>query len=232
MAAVLLVLLAFLQPAPRGEAERLFELGTTLAAEGDTAGAVAAWEGAWDTGWRSAAAESNLGTVALGRGDVGRARLHLERAVRIAPLDAGVARELAAVRERSGAAPPSVVGRVWGGVVGVVGPGGLVALALALVFGALGLFLLGRRRPAGVVGALGAVAVVAAGAALWQAGRSEGVVLAEAADVRASPSPTAPPVARVRAGELVGVGAERAGWRRVTTDGAEGWLWGGAVEGL
>ena len=229
---VALVLLALLQPVPRAEAERLFDVGTTLVAEGDTAGAVAAWEGALATGWASADAEANLGAVALERGDTGRARLHLERAARLAPLDGDVADTLAAAREAAGAAPPSALGRAWGRVVGVVRPVGLVALALALAFGALGLFLLGRRRPALAVGALAALAVAAAGVSLWEATAERGVVLVAEAEVREGPSPTAPPVARVRAGDVVGVGEERAGWRRVSAGGADGWLRGGAVEGL
>ena len=230
--ALVLALLALLQPAPRAEAERLFDLGTELVAEGDTAGAVAAWQGALDTGWTSAAAEANLGTVALGRGDVGRARLHLERAARLAPLDGDVAQALAAAREEAGTAPLTAVERTWGGVVGVVRPVGLVASALALAFGALALFLLGRRRPALAVGAVALLAVAAAGAALWEATAARGVVLASDAEVRAGPSATAPSVARVRAGEVVGVGEERAGWRRVSAGAAEGWLWGGAVARL
>ena len=230
--AVVLALLALLQPAPRAEAERLFDVGARLVAEGDTAGAVAAWEGARRTGWASAAVEQNLGVVAQARGDVGRARLHLERAARLAPLDGAVAAALATAREEAGAAPPSAAERAWRAAVGVARPVGLVALALALAFGALGLFLLGRRRPALVVGAVAAVAVVAAGAALWGEGAVRGVVLVSVADVRAGPSATAPPLARVRAGEVVGVGEERAGWRRVAAGGEEGWVWGGAVEGL
>ncbi|MDT0632403.1 SH3 domain-containing protein [Rubrivirga sp. S365] len=230
--AVALALLVLLQPAPRAEAERLFDVGTTLVAEGDTAGAVAAWEGALDTGWASAAAEANLGAVAHERGDVGRARLHLERAARLAPLDGDVARALADAREAAGAAPPTAAERAWRGLVGVVRPVGLVALALALAFGALALRLLGRRRPALVVSVVAAFAVAAAGTSLWQAAQADGIVLADAADVREAPSPTAPPVARVRAGERVGVGEERAGWRRVSAGGAEGWVRGGAVAAL
>ena len=228
--AVVLVLLALLQPAPRSEAERLFEAGVALVAEGDTAGAVAAWEGARRTGWASAAVEQNLGAVAGARGDRGRARLHLERAARLAPLDGAVADALAAAREEAGAAPPSAAERAWRGAVGVARPVGLVALALALAFGAVAVWLLGRRRPALAVGAAAVLAVVAAVAALREEGAARGVVLAETADVRAGPSATAPPVARVRAGDVVGVGAERAGWRAVSTDDGDGWVWGGAVE--
>ena len=226
---VALALLALLQAAPRAEADRLFSLGATLVAEGDTAGAVAAWEGALATGLTSPAAEYNLGAVALARRDLGRARLHLERAARLDPLDGDVAAALAEARERSGAPPRSAAERAWNAVVGVVRPLGLVALALAVAFGALALLLVGRRRPALAVAAVAAVAVAAAGAALWQATVPGGVVLADEAEVREAPSPSAPPVARVRAGERVGVGRVRAGWRRVETADGGGWVREAAV---
>ncbi len=231
--AVLLALLLLQPPAsPQAEAERLFALGTELVAEGDTSGAVAAWEGARATGLASAAVEHNLGTVALRRGDPGRARLHLERAARLAPLDAAVARNLRLAREAAGAPARSGTQRVWDQVVGVVGPLGLVAFALALAFGALGLFLIDRRRLALGVGVGALLAVGVASGALWERSRPVGVVLAAEAEVTEAPSAASVSVARVRAGETVRVGEGRPGWRRVEADGAVGWLPERAVERL
>jgi hypothetical protein len=228
---VVLALLLLQPAAPQAEAERLFGLGLRLVAEGDTAGAVAAWEGARATGWASAAVEHNLGTTALRRGDAGRARLHLERAARLAPSDGAVARNLQLARAAAGGPPQAGWRRAFDGVVGVVRPLGLVALALALVFGALGLVLRGRRRPALGVGAVAVLAVGVASLALWERTRPAGVVL-EAADVREGPSGAARSVARVRPGEAVEVGGAAAGWRRVEADGAAGWVPAAAVEAL
>lgn len=228
---ILLLAIALLQAAPtdRAEADRLFALGNRLIAEGDTTGAVAAWEGATDAGWTSAAVEHNLGTVALLRRDVPRARLHLERAARLDPLDDAIARNLALARERAGEPAPSPAERVWGRVVGALRPLGVVALALAVAFGALGLAVAGRRRWAAGVGVVAVAAVIGAGFVVWEATRPVGVVLVDDAAVVESPSPAAPGVARLRAGETVEVGPEAAGWRRVSVGRAGGWVRADAV---
>ena len=232
MAVVLVLLL--LQPAasPAAGAAELFALGLELVAEGDTSGAVAAWEGARATGLTSAALEHNLGTVALHRGDVGRARLHLERAARLAPLDATVAQNLRLARDAAGVPARSEARRAWERAVGVVGQLGLVALALALTFAAIGLFFLGRRRWALGVAVVAVLAVGAAGTALWERSRPVAVVLAIEAEVREAPSAGSAAVARVRAGETVEAGGVEGGWRRVEADGAGGWVPARAVEPL
>ncbi|WP_420455483.1 SH3 domain-containing protein [Rubrivirga sp.] len=224
----LVLALALMQPV--ADADRLFDLGLRLVAEGDTAGAVAAWEGAAAAGWTSAAVEHNLGTVALARGDAARARLHLERAARLAPLDNAVARNLGLARERAGEPPPSAARRAWARAVGVLTPFGVVALALAVSFGALGLAVAGRRRWAAGVGVLALVAVAGAVVAVSEATRPLGIVMADDAPVVEAPSPTAPGVARLRAGEAVEVGAPVDGWRPVTVGRAEGWVRADAVE--
>ena len=227
----LLLALALLQPAPadRAEAERLFGLGARLVAEGDTAGAVAAWHGSLATGWASAAAEHNLGTVALARGEAGRARLHLERAARLDPLDGAVRRNLGLARQRAGEEAPSAVRAGWERAVAVARPLGLVALALALAFSAVALALANRQRAAAGLGLVAAVAVAAAALAVWERTRPLAVALADAA-VAESPSPTAAAVARLRAGETVEAGAVVDGWRPVAVGRAEGWVRAGAVE--
>ena len=230
MIAVLVLLLQV--AAPSAEADRLFEAGAALLAEGDTAGAVAAWEGAADLGWTSSATEHNLGTVALMRGDVGRARLHLERAARLDPSSPVVAHNLRLAREAAGVGARPAWRRAWDRLGGVVPPGGLVALALGLAFTTLGVVLMERRRLGVALGVLAVVAVSAAAFALWERTAPVGIVVAPEADVRAAPSAAARGVARVRAGETVAVGDAEAGWRRVEADGAEGWLPEAAVERL
>ena len=228
----LLLALALLQASPsdaRTEADRLFALGQQLVAEGDTTGAVAAWEGAVATGWTSAAAEHNLGTVALARGNVPQARLHLERAARLDPLDAAIAQNLRLARERAGERPPSSAQRAFAAVVGVLTPLGLVALALAVAFGALGLMMAGRHRWAAGLGVLAVAAVSVATLAVMEVTRPLAVVLVDEAPVVETPSPSAPGVARLRAGETVKAGEAVDGWRPVTVGRSEGWVWADAV---
>ena len=187
------------------------------------------WQGARATGWTSAAAEHNLGTVALAQGDAARARLYLERAARQAPLDGAVRQNLRLARERAGEPAPSAARAAWGAAVAVVRPLGLVALALAVAFGALALGLAGRPRAAAALGLTAALAVGAAAIAVWERTRPLGVALSDQAVVEA-PSPSAEGVARLRAGETVRVGDAADGWRRVSVGRTEGWVRADAVE--
>ena len=209
-----------------GEADRLFALGLQLVAEGDTSGATAAFDGAISTGAeagrRSASAEHNLGALALARGDAGRARLHTERAARLAPLDAAVAQNATLARQVARAAPEAPLARAWRVVQGVAGPTGLVALALALAYAGLALSLGGRRRAVVPVGVIALVAVSAAVAALVGASRSEGVVLT-ATELREAPAPDASRQGAFAPGALVHLGERRGAWQHVSGDGADGW---------
>ena len=227
-----LLLLALLQvaatpDAPLAEADRRFLLGGALATEADTAGAVAAWESALATGWASAAAERNLGAVALARGDAGRARHHLDRAARLAPLDA----DLAAARERAyasgGVDAPSPLGRLWA-VVTLPGPLALVALALALILVAAALTMQQKRRAGRLAVGVASVAVLVAAGALAEASRPTAVVVSTAT-VREAPSPDAPEVGPLAVGTRVALGEAQAGWRAVRGDGVRGWVWAGAL---
>ncbi len=228
MIAVLLALALQTTSGP-AEAERLFDLGTTLVAEGDTTGAVAAWEGALATGWTSAAAEHNLGTVSLLRGDVPTARLHLERAARLAPRDASIRRNLQIARERAGEPAPSTTQRLWDRTTSAVPPIGFVALALALAFAALALRLVGRSRLATGLGAVAVAAVLIAVGVLTEATRPLGVVLADDVTVVEAPSAAASGVARLRAGEAVPVSPAADGWRLVRVGRTRGWVRADAV---
>ncbi len=217
------------------EANRLVALGAQLAVEGDSAGAAAAFAGAADAGRAagrvSAAVEHDLGTLALARGDAGTARLHTERAARLAPLSAPVQQNAALARALAGATPETAIARAWRVARSVAGPTGLVALALALVYVALALFLNARRRAALVVGALGLFAVVGAVSALAEASRPAGVALV-AAGVRAEPTPEATEGAALAPGALVRLGERRGTWRAVRTDGRDGWIPDAAVGAL
>ncbi|HEX9952534.1 MAG TPA: SH3 domain-containing protein, partial [Rubricoccaceae bacterium] len=218
---------------PTAEADRLVALGTQLAAEGDAAGAEAAFSGAADAGRAlgraSAAVEHNLGTLALARGDAGRARLHTERAARLDPFDARIATNAALARALARVPPETPGERAWRTVRGAVGPAGLVALALALVYGALGVALTGHRRAAAGLGVLALAAVLAAAGALAEAPRG---VMLTAADLREAPAPDASPGRPVAAGAVVQVSERRGAWRAVRVDGRSGWVPAGVVEAL
>lgn len=237
MIVVLALLLLGPPAADRPEAERLFQLGIELVAEGDTAGAVAAWDGAEATGWTSAALAYNRGTVALAQGDLGAARLALERAARLDARTPEITSALAEVRDRAGDAPSPVepVVRMMRATVGPVGLvlGTLVLYALAL---ALGVAAVRRRtRPlvlgAGVSAALALCAVGLAVLVLRDASPSRAVALSDGV-VRDAPSPTAPESGPLRAGASVELGDARGDWQAVQVGDVGGWVPRGRVAPL
>ncbi len=222
-------------PGGPDEGDRLIALGVQLAAERDSSGAAAAFDGAIAAGRAagrvSVAAEHDAGTLALARGDAGRARLHTERAARLAPFTAPVQTNAALARALARIPPETAGARAWRTVRGIAGPTGLVALALALTYVALALALNGRRRPALIAGVVAGVAVVVAVTALVEATRAEGVVLT-AVELRAEPAPDATPDGAVAPGALVRMGETRGTWRAVTSGGRAGWIPAASVETL
>lgn len=239
----MIVVLALLLLGPpraehRPEAERLFQLGLDLVAEGDTTGALAAWDGAAATEWTSAALEYNRGTVALARGDLGTARLALERAARLAPRDARIATALAEVREATGDAAPSAISSLARAGLARIGLLGLVGLTLTLY--ALGLVVglrwwRQRTRPLALATLVLASAFVlslgGALAGLADASSARGVAL-DASVVRTAPSPTATETERLREGTVLRLGETRGDWQAVTVGDADGWVPKALVESI
>jgi tetratricopeptide (TPR) repeat protein len=235
----LLLILLLLQPGEavpadgRAEAERLFALGLTLVAERDTAGAIAAFEGARATGWRSAAVEHNLGSLALASGRIGAARLHLERAARLAPLDADVQKNLRLAREAAGVAPPGAAERVWRAVVSGAGPLGVVAAAalLWLTWAVLAWRRALGRVPLAALGAFALVAALGGFVAVWEEAHPTAITVSDT-EVRASPSASAPTEGSLAEGQRVSAGPLDGGWSYVRARGVHGWVPGGTVARL
>ena len=211
-------------PGERSTANRAFVLGLELAAEGDTTGAVAAFEAA-RLGGTSAALEHNLARLHLGRGDAGRARLSAERAYRLAPELPGVAEVVAASREQVGRGRPGPVRRAVAPVVAAVRPLGVVGLAVVLAALAAAAVGWRRRLPGALVGLAVALAVLGAGAAvalLTERTLVNAVVL-DAVVARGAPSPEAPETARLAPGQTVHAAGRRDGWTRLG-GGLDGWV--------
>ncbi|MEO0560426.1 MAG: SH3 domain-containing protein [Bacteroidota bacterium] len=231
----MIVLLALLLLGPpraedRPEAERLFQLGLELVAEGDTTGALAAWNGAAATEWTSAALSYNRGLIALQRGNLGTARLALERAARLDPRNTTISSALADVRAQSGDAPPSAIDRIVQGALSRIGPFGAVVLALAmygLVLSLGALWWRRRTRPLALgvlASALGfSLALGLATFGLMEASMARGVVL-DTGVLRTAPSPTATEAARLPAGTALQLGETQGAWQAVTVDDLDGWI--------
>ncbi|GAB5537595.1 MAG: hypothetical protein Rubg2KO_38440 [Rubricoccaceae bacterium] len=239
----MILLLALLLLGPpraedRPEAERLFQLGLELVAEGDTTGALAAWDGAAATEWTSAALRYNQGAVALARGDMGTARLALERAARLAPRNATIASALTEIREQAGDDAPSPVEQAVQVTLSSLGLLGVVALALVLYGLSLGIGILWWRRRTRPL-ALGALAssmgcFLALGltiTGLMASSTPRGVVL-DAGILRAAPSPTATESGRLRAGTTLELGETQGTWQAVTVDDLDGWVPASQIEAI
>ncbi|MGB3542496.1 hypothetical protein, partial [Rubrivirga sp.] len=118
----------------------------------------------------------------------------------------------------------------WYRALGVVRPFGLVALALALAFAALGTMLTGRRRSASGLAVVAAFAVGAASFAVWESTRPLGVVVTTGTSLSEGPSTSTASVARVSEGETLEVGPAVDGWRPARLGRARGWVRADAVE--
>jgi tetratricopeptide (TPR) repeat protein len=217
----------------RGEAERLFALGMSLVAERDTSGAMAAFEGALATGWTSAEAEYNLGSLALHRGEKGVARLHLERAARLAPLDASVQKNLGLARSAVGVRAPGPAQRLWDVIRSTVRPLGLVGLSVSLNL-LLGFILIRQKSKSWhriVLGGAAVLVLIAATTALVQESRSAGIALV-ATSVRSTAGASALIEGELTEGQRVTLGDSEGDWREVKARGVRGWVPDASVQPL
>ncbi len=242
MTALLLALLVLLPAGPPAEAQRLFELGNGLYAEGDFLGAAAAYERARETGWTSTALELNLGNVYTEAGRLGRAVLHFERARRLDPADEAAAYNLRLVRARLGsdtsaAPPPAEAAGRWLAVTFGAWPLAGVAFAGYLaVLTLLGAWVWTRTLPAWRRRALVVLAPLAllVGAAAVLAARYDAaphaVVVTGSAALRTAPSPEAASAGSAPEGAVLVVTGRAGGWAEVRLPDGTGWAEAGAVE--
>jgi tetratricopeptide (TPR) repeat protein len=244
---LILLALALLAPLSaqaddRAEAERLFALGVALAEEGDLAGAAAAFEGALATGRTSPALAFNLARTYYAAGDLGRARLHAERAARLAPRDAEV-QALRLRTERAAGEPPARAPTATGAALGWVGqrvPAGVaLGLAWGLWMGALGLLAArplrgdwtkGGRRAVLLLVALAVLALGVAVVLAHEEARPRAVVVGSGVTLRASPRPDAPAVQTLPPGRMVTLDRREGDWQRLRLpDGTLAWAEAGGL---
>lgn len=182
----------------------------------------------------SAAVWFNLGNARLQSGELGRAIAAYRHARRLDPRAGDLAANLAAARARAGQpAPPLDFLQRW------LSPDGWALLALAAVFGWLGLqtarelFPACRKATGGPVKALGVVAALALAAALlvaWSLRGEHAVVTRADAPARFGPVEESQAAFTLPDGAEVRVLARRPGWLRVRDRfGREGWVAEAAV---
>ncbi len=218
------------------EAERLFALGVQLHADGDIAGAIAAFEGAELTGWNSGMLHYNLGTAYLALGRYGEAILHFERARKLTPEDEAINRNVRIARERAGltqeAASPI---RLFANrLAGIGGANAWLAFGWILYVCLMGLISLRvwtrrdenwlSRTILGLVPVTLLVLLIAC-SAWWSTRAPTGVVLSEDAELRALPSLDAASRGTLHPGQIVRIRETRGDWQEVRLKGGDrGWL--------
>ena len=244
MWAILLLLLLHTTPSAdtQTEAERLFALGVHLYANGDPAGALAAFEGADATGWSGGMLQYNLGTAYLDLEQFGPAILHFERARRLMPDNEAITHNLRIARERAGIATDSAspFGLLSSRVSRVAGPLFWLAIGLILYIGLIGLIgfrLWTRRTEAWSRRAITllvpfTLVVLLIGLSAWGSARApDGIVLFDDAQLRTSPSTDAASRATLQPGLRIRITEVRDGWKAVRLPGGiRGWLPSRAVE--
>ena len=217
-----LALLVASQPDPPETASAWYEAGTRLLAEGDAAGAAAAFEAAHAGGWASPALYLQWSRAEAAAGGPARARLQAERAVRLAPDAALVQNARAeALRRLDLDPPPPAPLRRTAERLGATGIGWLLGLGLALsgAAGALapwaaweGRHRAWRRRLLLVAGVVGAGCVAAALAlSAEHSGPRAIVVAAEGVALRDAPAGNA--LGRLPGGALVTPLTAEGEWR-------------------
>jgi len=245
MMALLFVLLALLPADPPAEAQRLFELGNGLYAEGDFPGATAAYERARETGWTSTALELNLGNAYTESGRLGRAVLHFERARRLDPADEAAAHNLRLVRARLGgdasaAPPPAETAGRWLAVnvgawplAGIAFAGYLAVIALLGAWAWTRVLPAWRRRALVVLTPLALLVGAAAVLAARYDATPRAVVVTGPAALRTAPSPESAAAGSAPEGAVLVVTGRADGWAEVRLpDGGTGWAEIGTVEEL
>ena len=191
----------------------------------------------------------NLGTALLRSGDLGRARLYLERARYLSPWDRGVSRNLSAVRKRVSKLLPGKL-RDKGSdhlrrVLWTFPAHGVAVLLLVLVCGLAGVLILRWRRAmtdrarglgqvlTGLVIACLLVGGLLAARLHDQRTNREAVLLTPKTGVHKGPDTSFKRIIELPAGTKVTILARQDGWVRISAAGIlDGWVTKGRVEPL
>lgn len=230
----------------RTTADTLVAQAVQRYAEGDVVGALTLFDSVAGH-WNSAGLQYNIGNCHYRAGDIGRAILHYERALRLAPGAADVRANLELARQqvvdRVPELPAFSLSATWGLLRGgrdadqwarrcmVVSPLFFLVLALAMVVRGRGAAL-GLKVLAGLLGAalLVCIAFAAARHAELQ-DHSAAIVLAPKVDVRSEPGEGATLLFVLHRGTKVTVLQERLGWYEVRlANGNIGWMPPAAAE--
>lgn len=203
---------------------------------GDYATAAALYEAAIDAGADGADVHFNLGNALYRAGEVGRAALAFERALRRDPGDAGARANLALVRGESAGAPLTLLDRIGARV----DPGDAAAILLAAWSLACAVWILRRVLRRGALRVVATAALIAllvasasAGVATfagWRLREAGWAVVVAPGEARRAPEPGADPVAPLQEGARVRAERRLGAWALVRFDGGAGWIEAARIE--
>ena len=234
--------------AQEGDLEALFQRGNRLYQENDYSGALEAYRGVLDVGLESADLYYNLGNAHFKAGELGRAILYYERALRLNPRDSDIRANLELARSLT-TDEIEPLSRFW--VLSVVSwwvdllPRNGLAFSLVLTYllAAAGLILviLSRRRALSRLGiwlGVGAgLGILLLGVTLLArervlGGADWGIIMAEAAAVQSAPSGEDDlTLFHVHEGTRVRVDRTAESWFEIVLeDGRVGWVPSGVLE--
>lgn len=219
------------------ELDQVLEEGNRAYADGRFGDALARYQRLVDHGVRDPGVLLNAGNALYRLGRLAEARLSWERALRRAPGDPDVEENLALAVKGLGLeplGPPSWPERAFEAVLGALGAGGWVVVALgawlalnaAIAWG----WVSGRGRVARLTTvAVSGLALSCAAPIAWafqaRIARPEAVVVGGSASALSGPSPSATSLFEVPLGEKVGVEGEGGGWTHVSLpNGWHGWV--------
>ena len=225
-----------------------FERANKLFLERDYKAAAEAYGKILESGFVNAAVEYNLGNALYRLGRIGEARLHFERASRLAPTDADVRANIEIIekrylepsmREENIASPERVLRGALSGF-----PPALTLLAGIVAFLLLNMLLALRLiAPRAVHNAvhwtalisLGVIAtlafVIVAGQAFLAESKNYGIIVAPDAGVASEPAADAPSSFPAPQGVKVQIGRSQGGWVEIVLpNNAKGWVPAKTVE--
>lgn len=246
-ACILLALLLLGKPSQATDAKAIFEQGNKAYQHADYAAAEKNYAAALQAGGNSAELQYNLGNCYYKLNELGKAILHYERALRLAPGDADARHNLAiaqqAVPNELGNVPPFFLAAWWRATANVLSSNMWSVLALALAWCGLGglatwqLSSIRRRRKYGFLLGMASILLAAITLGLAHTKHSveqrsgEAVVIEAKTQAHTAPEQDATPLYKLPAGTKVGLLDQIGDWHKVRlSNGEQAWLPSSSVE--
>ena len=227
--------------------EALWEQANTAYTNGDYPSAIARYDSIRASGYASAPLYYNLGNACYKEGQLGRAILNYNKALRLNPGSDNIRHNLAVantqIRDRIDAVPEFFV-KTWARqLMYTVSSDGWAVWSLVFLAAALGLallYLLGGRMALRKMGFYGAIVLLlfSLGSLVFSSIQrrkmlrpDEAVVMISAAPVKSEPNATGRDVFVLHEGTKVRLVGIMDGWREIVlADGKQGWIDGKSIE--